>query len=67
VAHLGGGKVAGSESDGKSHKDETCTQLVAPGAEQNLTFNVSKPSSAENVYYLYIAGAEDKKIEMVVP
>jgi hypothetical protein len=67
VAHLGGGKVAESESEGKSHKDETCTQLVAPGAEQSLTINVSKPSSAENVYYLYIAGAEDKKIEMVVP
>jgi hypothetical protein len=41
--------------------------LVAPGAEQSLTLNIAKPSSAENVYYLYIAGAEDKKIEMVVP
>jgi hypothetical protein len=67
VAHLGGDKAAKSESKDKSHKDETCTQLVAPGAEQSLTLNVSKPSSAENVYYLYIAGAEDKKIEMVVP
>lgn len=67
VAHLGGDKAAKSESEDKSHKDETCTQLVAPGAEQSLTLNVSKPSSAENVYYLYIAGAEDKKIEMVVP
>ena len=67
VAHLGGDKATKSESEDKSHKDETCTQLVAPGAEQSLTLNVSKPSSAENVYYLYIAGAEDKKIEMVVP
>ncbi len=67
VAHLGGDKVAKSESEDKSHKDETCTQLVAPGAEQSLTLNIAKPSSAENVYYLYIAGAEDKKIEMVVP
>jgi hypothetical protein len=67
VAHLGGDKAAKSESKDKSHKDEICTQLVAPGAEQSLTLNVSKPSSAENVYYLYIAGAEDKKIEMVVP
>jgi hypothetical protein len=67
VAHLGGDKAAKSESEDKSHKDETCTQLVAPGAEQSLTLNVAKPSSAENVYYLYIAGAEDKKIEMVVP
>lgn len=67
VAHLGGDKAAESESEDKSHKDETCTQLVAPGAEQSLTLNIAKPSSAENVYYLYIAGAEDKKIEMVVP
>jgi hypothetical protein len=67
VAHLGGDKAAKSESKDKSHENETCTQLVAPGAEQSLTLNVSKPSSAENVYYLYIAGAEDKKIEMVVP
>jgi hypothetical protein len=67
VAHLGGDKVAKSESEDKSHKDETCTQLVAPGAEQSLTLNIAKPSSVENVYYLYIAGAEDKKIEMVVP
>ena len=67
VAHLGVDKAAESESEDKSHKDETCTQLVAPGAEQSLTLNIAKPSSAENVYYLYIAGAEDKKIEMVVP
>jgi len=67
VAHLGGDKVTEGESEEKSHANETCTQLVAPGAEQSLTLNVSKPSSAENVYYLYIAGAEDKKIEMVVP
>ncbi|MFM7258744.1 MAG: hypothetical protein ACKO1E_09185, partial [Acidimicrobiaceae bacterium] len=67
VAHLGGDKAAKSESGDKSHKNETCTQLVAPGAEQILTLNISKPSSAENVYYLQIAGAEDKKIEMVVP
>ena len=67
VAHLGGDKAAKSKSEDKSHKDETCTQLVAPGAEQSLTLNVLKPSSAENVYYLYIAGDEDKKIEMVVP
>ncbi|MFM8453259.1 MAG: hypothetical protein ACKOAQ_10465, partial [Acidimicrobiaceae bacterium] len=67
VAHLGGDKAAKSESGDKSHKNETCTQLVAPGAEQILTLNISKPSSAENVYYLHIAGAEDKKIEMVVP
>ena len=41
VAHLGGDKAAKSESKDKSHKDETCTQLVAPGAEQSLTLNVS--------------------------
>ena len=67
VAHLGGDKAVASKSEDKSHENETCTQLVAPGAEQSLTLNVSKPSSADNVYYLYIAGAEDKKIEMVVP
>ncbi len=66
VAHLGD-KVAGTATDGESHKNETCTQLVALGAEQSLTLKIAKPSSAENVYYLYIAGAEDKKIEMVVP
>ena len=66
VAHLGD-KVADKTAEGESHKNETCTQLVAPGAEQGLTLRIAKPSSAENVYYLYIAGAEDKKIEMVVP
>ena len=65
VAHLG--HSAAGESLDKSHQDSTCTQLVAPGAEQSLTFNIAKPSSAENAYYLYIAGSEDKKIEMVVP
>jgi hypothetical protein len=67
VAHLGGDKAGESSTSGESHKNETCTQLVAPGAEQSLTINLSKPSSVDNVYYLYIAGAEDKKIEMVVP
>jgi hypothetical protein len=67
VAHLGGDKAGESSTSGESHKNETCTQLVAPGAEQGLTINLSKPSSVDNVYYLYIAGAEDKKIEMVVP
>ena len=67
VAHLGDQKAAGGESQDESHKDEICTQLVAPGAEQSLTLKISKPSSAENVYYLYIAGAEDKKIQLVVP
>lgn len=67
VAHLGGSKSADKAADGESHADETCTQLVAPGAEQSLTLKIAKSSSVENVYYLYIAGAEDKKIEMVVP
>jgi hypothetical protein len=67
VAHLGGSKQTDETAEGESHKNETCTQLVAPGAEQSLTLKIAKPSSAENVYYLYIAGAEDKKIEMVVP
>ena len=66
VAHLGD-KVADESTDGETHKNETCTQLVAPGAEQSLTLKISKPSSAKNAYYLYIAGAEDKKIELVVP
>jgi len=71
VAHLGhsvaSDKTAAGESQDKSHQDTTCTQLVAPGAEQSMTFSIAKPSSAENAYYLYIAGSEDKKIEMVVP
>jgi len=67
VAHLGGSKQTDESAEEESHKNETCTQLVAPGAEQSLTLKIAKPSSAENVYYLYIAGAEDKKIEMVVP
>lgn len=67
VAHLGGSKETDKTAEDESHKDETCTQLVAPGAEQSLTLKIAKPSSAENVYYLFIAGAEDKKIEMVVP
>ncbi len=67
VAHLGGDTATDKSTDGKSHADETCTQLVALGAEQSLTLKISKPSSAENVYYLYIAGTEDKKIELVVP
>ena len=54
-------------SHGAPQKNETCTQLVAPGAEQNITFNIAKPSSAENVYYLFIAGDNDQKIEMFVP
>ena len=67
VAHLGGSKSADKATDGESHADETCTQLVAPGAEQSLTLKIAKSSSVENVYYLYIAGADEKKIELVVP
>ncbi len=67
VAHLGGDKVTDKAAEGESHKNETCTQLVALGAEQSLTLKIAKPSSVENVYYLYIAGADDKKIELVVP
>jgi hypothetical protein len=67
VAHLGGSKQTDESAEEESHKNETCTQLVAPGAEQSLTLKIAKPSSAENVYYLFVAGAEDKKIEMVVP
>lgn len=67
VAHLGSTKVAGDSQKAEGHEDGTCTQLVDSGAEQGLTFSIAKPSSAENSYYLYIAGAEDKKIEMIVP
>ena len=67
VAHLGSSKSADKAADGESHADETCTQLVAPGAEQSLTLKIAKSSSVENVYYLYIAGADEKKIELVVP
>ncbi len=67
VAHLGGDTATDKSAEGESHADESCTQLVATGAEQSLTLKFSKPSSVENVYYLYIAGADDKKIELVVP
>ena len=50
-----------------SHHDVDCTQLVETGGEQSLTLNIAKSSSAENHYKLFIAGAEDKQIEVVVP
>ncbi len=55
------------EGEKKDHSNEICTQLVAKGAEQGLTLNFAKPSSSKNPYYLFIAGAEDKRIELVVP
>lgn len=58
---------SGDEGKDKSHSNEICTQLVETGAEQGLTLNFAKPSSAQNAYYLYIAGVEDKRIELVVP
>ncbi|MBM3806060.1 MAG: hypothetical protein FJW19_05350, partial [Actinobacteria bacterium] len=63
VAHLGGKK----DSAEKGHSGEACTQLVEPGAEQSLTLNIPKPSGADNTYYLFIAGAEEKRIAVVVP
>jgi len=63
VAHLGGKK----DATDKSHSDETCTQLVELGAEQSLTLNIPKSSGPDNTYYLFIAGAEEKQIAVVVP
>ncbi|MEY3801863.1 MAG: hypothetical protein RLZZ51_145 [Actinomycetota bacterium] len=55
-----------TENDDSQH-DVDCTQLVETGGEQSLTLNIAKSSSAENHYKLFIAGAEDKQIEVVVP
>ncbi len=63
VAHLGNNEA----TEGESHGDSICTQLIAPGAEQSLILNIAKPSAFEDEYFLYIAGAEDKKIVVVVP
>ena len=70
VAKLGADKI-GEDKDtpdkDESHSNETCTKLVEAGGEQGLTLNFAKPSSVENGYYLYIAGAQDKRIALVVP
>ena len=53
--------------DKDSHHDVDCTQLIETGGEQSLTLNIPKSSGADNHYKLFIAGAEDKQIEVVVP
>ena len=53
--------------DEDKHHDGDCTQLIETGGEQSLTLNFPKSSSADNHYKLFIAGAEDKQIEVVVP
>lgn len=70
VAKIGADEIVedkDKKDEDKSHSNETCTQLVEAGGEQGLTLNFAKPSSAKDGYYLYIAGAEDKRIALVVP
>lgn len=58
---------SGQSKDGDTDHDVECTQLVENGSEQGLTLKFNKPSRAGYKYRLFIAGAEDKQIEVVVP
>lgn len=68
VVDLGKPKITDTDADATKNAEHLdCTQLVETGSEQSLTLNFAKPSSSENSYKLYIAGAEEKQIELVVP
>jgi hypothetical protein len=63
VAVIGKSEV----SEGVTKVDEVCTQLIEKGMEQILTLTLPKPTVEGGEFYLYIAGLDGQRVELVVP